>query len=382
MFKSKIYDEVFESIGFFHTKEEYRKIDANCNPIQFVTAEKSITENTVIGYFPGCFAAFHDGHVSVIKKALAELKDISTDYLLAIAPSNTDYTVKKYGKRSVYATNYYRYNRILNRLRQDFPGEPIVIDLNPMLNARCDFNFTDLMESFADVMTPPKVKLNYIPRVILGKDRQHYSALEELTDRVKFICVKDTTGLSSSAIIEDHPLILGKKHCFLRCNNIQEFTLFNKFFVSEYLSVSPMYTSQELFLAKLMIEEQGPFDFTICKEYKDLLPYVSLSRDFDHALDTPAKFIHGDVDFVGKKILDSDVYTGSTKRYIERLGGELLATFDKVAGYHPATHEIVDFDDFKKPNFCYPHVDVAERCSLPPFTFEMHQKYEQFRNEI
>ncbi len=86
MFKSTIYDEVFESLGFFNTREEYRKIEHNYNPLQFISSKKSINENTAIGYFPGCFATFHDGHVSVIKKALQELKKISNDYLLVIAP--------------------------------------------------------------------------------------------------------------------------------------------------------------------------------------------------------------------------------------------------------------------------------------------------------
>lgn len=382
MFKSTIYDEVFESLGFFNTREEYRKIEHNYNPIQFIGSKKSINENTAIGYFPGCFAAFHDGHVSVIKKALQELKKISNDYLLVVAPTNTEYTVMKYGVDSAYATNYYRYNIILNRLRQDFGSEATAIDLNPMLNARCDFNFTDQLEAFITAHTGANKKLNHTPRIIVGKDRQHYSMLGKLTDRVDFICVEDSTGMSSSAIIKNHPLTIVKKHCLLRCNNYAEFSLFHKYFASEYSIITRVLLENELDRARRLIAEKGPFDFTICKEYAGLLPYVPLSRDFDHALDTPVKFKHGDINFEGKKILDSDIYSGSTKRYVESLGGELVAVFDTSTGIYPGTHEIVDFSDFKKANYCYPFVDVAERCSMRPFTYEMHLKYEQFRNEI
>jgi hypothetical protein len=125
---------------------------------------------TRIAYYPGCFAEFHDGHMAVIRQVLSILKEEGGDYRLIIAPANSDYTMSKYGD-VLQASNKYRYDRIVERLRAEPGMERVHIDLNPMLNFDRDHNFPDMIDDFLKGQGWSLDAMKSRVLIVCGKDR-------------------------------------------------------------------------------------------------------------------------------------------------------------------------------------------------------------------
>lgn len=375
-----IYSKVLDKLGFFEPKDENYRIKENYNQIHVISGcEKPITENTAIAYYPGAFGTFHAGHVSAVTKAIEYIKTISPeDYVVVISPANSDYTIEKYGKDSVYSRNDYRFGKICEAL-EGIEGN-VAIDLAPMLNSTCDHNFPTLLKDFVETRDSIDSieSLKHKPVVIVGKDRKDFALMKLVVDDIDFLYVEDTTGKSTSQIkSEDSNSVFKKKKVLLRCEKKSHYHLFVSYFAKEYETIFPLYIEDE-FLAAHSIWNENKIDFTICKEYIDIgIPYQRLSRKFKHALDVPKEFIHDeDISFEGKLILDSDVYSGETKRYIESRGGKLISVMDFTN--ETGEWEIVDFNDFLNTDFCYPDFDIATRCSMRSFSHEDHKNYKNF----
>lgn len=376
MNKSFIYSDFLASIGWFETKLPFESL-SNVNYLKFINEPNKITSNTLIAYFPGCFAEFHIGHLDVVKQAVDRCKEITDDYLVVIAPANADYTTEKYGKDSLFATNKYRYDRICERL-QGIEGN-VAIDLNTMLNFKIDYNFTDLLFDFVSRQNVNYNDLVHTPRIVCGKDRDYFSNLVKVTDKIDVFYVEDTTGASSSGHIKTvGNTKVTKKTLLLRCNNKKQFKLFVKWFGKDYNKVIPHLISYEKMFAK-QLHKAHKFDVTICKDYADFLPYVKTHRTFENPL-ADAKGNVSDGTFQGLKVLDSDIFSGTTKNYIANQGGTLYAVHDfsdKLDEW-----ELLDIDDFYKDDFCYPYVDISSRCSLPAFDLDFHNKFQEFKLEL
>lgn len=371
MITSFIYGEILDQLGWFDCGKPYSRLDEEANYVHFINQPITINEDTTIAYFPGCFAHFHDGHLSVVDDIKQSLEKINDNYLIVIAPANTDYTVSKYGADSVYATNKYRYDRICEVLK-DYKGN-VAVDLNPMLNNDRDYNFTDLLKDFVDRHIAFE-QLTHAPYIVCGKDRDYFTNLTKLTSKIRVWYGQDNTGLSSSDYIKNNPKPLPKKVCYLRCQNEHQYISFREFWSDQYVDIRPIYLSKELLRAEKMVPQA---DVTICKDYAHLLPYVPFHRKFINPLDSNNGH-EGDVEKLrGKQVLDSDIYTGSTARAIEQLQGTLLAVID-LSNDNDIV-ECVDFADFLEDNYCYPHYDISLRCSMKPFTKAYHDRLEMFK---
>lgn len=367
-----LYSEILEKIGWFDCQQSFKRLDKNVNFVHFINQPITIDCNTLIAYFPGCFAHFHDGHITVIEQMKKLLQSITDNYVIVIAPANSDYTVNKYGQDNVYASNKYRYDRIVEVL-DGYEGN-IAIDLNCMLNNDRDYNFPDLLKDFVERHISSFDDLTHIPYVMCGKDRQYFKTLELLTNKIRIFYGDDTTQLSSSQFIKQNPKTFNLKTCYLRCNNPRQYYAFIDFFGHNYKSVIPIFLREELRVAEMSAKFA---DVTICKEYAHLLPYIPFHRQFSHPLITKNGFV-GDIgQLAGKLVLDSDSFTGGTARAISNMGGTLKPIFrfnDRTASC-----ELVDFNDFYDDNYCYPHYDIAERCSMLPFTKYDHENLRQFK---
>ena len=378
-----VYSDILDKLGWFEPKAADYRIDKNYKEIHIVSGcSNPIDKNTLIAYYPGSFGTFHEGHISAVKQTISHLKKFSENYIVVISPANSDYAIDKYGKNSVHSRNDYRFNKICQSL-SGIEGN-VAIDLSPMLNSVCDTNFPLLVKDFVESqISAPITELKNKPIVVLGKDRKDFQLIKLIVDDLDFFYVEDSTGQSTSKIIrEEGNAQYNKKKVILRYNKIQELDLFERFYGDLYEEIIPSPIEEELKIVSFQLKFNC-IDFTICKDYAGFngVQYHRLSRDFAHALDTPKKFIHDkNLDFKGKRILDSDVYSGETKRYIENLGGQLFALYNFEGQENE--WEIVDFDDFKNPKFCYPYKDIATRCSMPAFSFEDHVKYQEFLKKV
>lgn len=372
MTQSFIYSDVLADLGWFNPQQEFKKL-ADVNYVHYINQPWEINAHTVIGYFPGCFAEFHDGHKSVIDEFKKYVHQFTRNYLIVIAPANTDYTVSKYGTDSLHATNKYRFDKIVEVLK-DYDGN-VAIDLNPMLNNDRDYNFTDLLKDFVERHIGNFKDMQQVPRIICGKDRAYFKNLEKITDKIKIFYASDTTQLSSSGFITKEPKLIKKKDVYLRCNSMDEYDAFRRFFSKHYNSITPVLLQDELCQAE-NISNHINADVTICKEYASFLPYIPFHRTFIHPLISNNNHTGFDGSLAGKIVLDSDIFTGSTRLAINKLGGTLVAVMDFCNMQD--THEIVDFSDFYNDNYRYPYYDISTRCSMLPFTMNDHKVYNEF----
>lgn len=352
---------VAERCGYFTPKEKLHLLDQDV-----FYSDRSVTENTRVIYFPGSFGTFHEGHVAVAKAAMAKHRRS----LLVIAPANSDYNVEKYGAWSVRASNKHRYEAI----KQALPKA--VIDIDPMLNHRCDQNFTDLLEQFLLGHGLTIESMKNPPIILTGKDRADWLHLNDVHSHVKVEYFDDTTGASTSALVDQQR---PKKHCKLRCHNARELALFKAYFEDQYLSIEPIYLEEEIERARRAVEAIE-ISHTICKDYAHLVPYIKLSRNFANPLEDGTHHEDDPRFTPGMVILDSDIYSGSTRDFIERQGCEFYALYN----YSGATDkvELLDIDDFRKPDFCYPYVDISSRCSMQAFDFDFHYHFKAFKAEL
>ena len=372
-----VYSEILTSLGWFDTGigkpapffSGYRPMHPH------LTGGDAITPSTLIAYYPGSFAEFHAGHIAVIRETVGAMKAITGDYRVIIAPANSDYTMSKYGD-VVQASNKYRYDRIMERLRAEPGMERVHVDLNPMLNFDRDHNFPDLIDDF---LRGHGLELNIMeraPYIVCGKDRD-WTMLERVQNKLATIYIEGD-GTSSSAIMASMPpMPRVKKDVIVRCTTWLDYELFKKYFGKQYKNTAPFYKNHELDMARELMREHK-FDFTICKEYAGLLEYRRLSRRWVNPLEqAPGFYDQGIGDVSGKLILDSDVFSGTTRDFIESRGGKLVSVF----GVDPDTTEVIDYEDLIQGHLQYPHADVAWRCSMAPFTKEDHANFAAFLKE-
>lgn len=385
-----IYDELSvnydykERLGLFKTKlDTISEIAPRENFVYHnnidTGAIKPITKDTVIVYYCGAFTYFHSGHFKLMSRAYYDLKDIHDDVRIVISPANSDYIAEKYGT-SVGVSNKQRYDRIidyLDKFTYDEFSKSIMIDLNPMLNMVCDFNFTDLVKNFVEKYVPyNEIKTPYI---LCGKDRKYFKELENHTDKLK-VYYDEGDDTSSSDMLR----FMGtfkKKHIILRVHTRQEYDIFKSHMSDLYSSITPSYISNEIEHVKVLASHKKTLYghvFTNCKDYSDILPYVKISRKFANPLANPV--ISGSPFKEGDLVLDSDIFSGTTKNKIEASGAKLEAVFD-FSGLE-STHDIVDIDDLYKLDFKYPYYDLSSRMGLPLFSKETHDIISKLKYEL
>lgn len=372
--KSFIYSDLMASLGYFEPKIPFESLDKEVNYLKFINEVKGITSNTLIAYFPGCFAHFHEGHVDVVKQAIKACREITEDYVVVISPANSDYTTEKYGKDSLFATNKYRYDRICEAL-SGIEGN-VVIDLNPMLNFKVDYNFTDLLYDFVCRQKIVFDNLLHQPRIVCGKDRNYFANLAKVTNKINVFYVDDTTGASSSGHIKNvGNTKLIKKNLLLRCKTRKQFDCFRHYFGDQYKNIQLQIIDDEIIKAK-RLHEKYEFDVTVCKDYAQFLPYVKTQRIFENPLaNSSGNTTKGN--FKGLKVLDSDIFSGGTKNFIENQGGTLYAVYNFSTSLD--SWELLDVEDFLDDRFCYPYVDISNRCSMQPFDLAFHKKFNLFK---
>lgn len=365
------------AVGWFEPKVPFRPLDTNVNFVKYFGTGQTPTQSTLVAYFPGCFAEFHEGHLDVVNQVVELCRAITSDYLVVVSPANSDYTTEKYGHDSLFATNKYRYDKICHVL-SSVKGN-VAVDLNPMLNFEIDHNFTDLLFDFIVRQGLDYDGLEHTPRIVAGKDREYFTGLARVTDKIKTFYIDDTTGASSSAYIARAPVTrVTKKNLLLRCDNKEQYELFQKFFHDKYKEITCQLISDEIVLAKDLHAKHN-FDVTICKDYAEFLPYISTHRVFSNPLSSGDGHVTNG-NFSGLKVLDSDVFSGSTKKFIDNQGAELHAVHDFSDCLD--TWELLDIAGFYTSKWQYPYVDISSRCSIGAFNLSDHKNFLVFKTEL
>jgi cytidyltransferase-like protein len=353
--------EVAASCGYFTPKAPFAPLDA-CSP---ATVDLDFCDQIL--YYPGSFGTFHEGHISVCEAAFKKYPNAR----LVVAPSNSDYTAQKYGAWSENASNKHRYDQI-KRMMPD-----AIIDHEPMLNFACDHNFTDQLSNFLEVQGLHLDSMVRTPVILCGKDREDFLGLNAHTYDIKVEHFEDTTGFSTSALPNKQR---AKKHLWLRCTTQKEYWLFKEYFADQYKVISPFFLDDELELVNLILPGYG-VTHTICKEYAHLLPYIKLSRTFTNPLEDPTFPDRDERILPGMKILDSDIYSGATRDFIvDKCGASMVAMMNLETMQE--THELLDISDFRKPDFCYPYVDISSRCSMQAFDYDFHKRFAAFKEAL
>lgn len=365
--------------GYFEPKAKFKPLSRQ----SFVhnLSGKNMTPDTLVVYFPGSFGHFHEGHLDVVKRAYHDALKICKNFVIVISPSHTDYAVEKYGN-TTFALNKTRYDRIME-LKDELLKYNVVIDLNPMLNFTCDHNFTDILKFFVDTSIAPIDTMNRKPVLVFGKDR-YYNSITCYTDKVSSWFYPETVTRSTSKdfVSKEIP----KKDLYLRVRSSDEFDCFVKYMKPFYKSITMISIHDERSIVKSIAKKRKVI--TICKDYADLVPYVSVSRTYEHPLSdaehrysklTNVKRQQIFKEYSDSLVIDSDIFTGGTMRYIESMGCEFHALVDMRAKHNV---ELLDIDDFKKDDFMYPYVDLSSKCSLPAFTYDLYSVIVELIKEL
>jgi cytidyltransferase-like protein len=352
-----------EEAGFFKTKAPFLQLGAHQTP------SYGIDSSTQVIFYPGSFGTFHEGHVSVVKRA----RELYPESFIVVSPANADYASEKYGVWSEFASNYHRYKVLKEAVKTNLID---AIDIDSMLNFTCDHNFTDLLSFFLESQGLSIETMKKPPIILAGKDRHDFTKLNNYTNLVKVVHLDDVTGASTSALV---PKMRSKKSLILRCSTKREFDFFAGHFLDQYEKISPLYLEDELYVAR-QVAERVNATHTNCREYSSFLTYVKVSRKFINPLEdaTFSASLSEDVD--GKVFLDSDSYSGATRTFMESQG----AIFHVVQDLSGTTQnvELLDFSDFKKPNFMYPYVDISSRCSMQAFDTDFHNRFNTFKLDL
>lgn len=377
---SEIWDNKFpfkelEQVGWFDAPE-FKSI-SNVNFTKTFDCVINITPGTNIGYFPGSFTIFHDGHAAIINKFF----DDNPGAVVVIAPANSDYLVTKYGKENPYIQNKARYDNLYQGIEDRFEGSRlsrIMIDLNPMLNNTSDHNFTDLLADFLNRQFCSLHFMDTPPSILCGKDREYFKNLEEHTKLLKVFYVDSVDGLSSRNMMTVKKV--QKKKLILRINKEEELNLFREYFVNEYISIQPSYIEEEKKMvqnSKKYYPHQYKNSITVCKDYADILPYHKLSRHFINPFEHDG--FTTEYDFKNEIVFDSDIFSGSTRDYLESKGCCLFAVHNLIDS---SFTELLDITDFYDVKWNYPHVDISSRCSMSPFTKDDHINFANFKKAL
>jgi hypothetical protein len=265
--------------------------------------------------------------------------------------------VAKYGYTE-QATNGYRIRNILVAAsRLDFP---VYINVDPILNATEDYNFTDQIEPFVNEGTHITV--------ICGKDR-NWELLNGLSPYVRVAHYEDRTGVSTSTHHTLKPLV--KKHCIIRTDSFWKSYLFQIHFADHYSGFTTVLLEEEL----RWVEQFRGKAYTNCKDYAHILPYFKVSRKFAHPWDLSPTFENPPT-FAGLWV-DSDTYSGATRNLLTANGAEFTAYT-----VCDSQSDVVDISDFESGAYTYPHVDVAERCSMMPWVSNDYSQMAQFLTSL
>ena len=383
---SKITNEVEKNDAGWFEPRSWTKIDRNFHHTHFMGyIDWQVHETQSVMYYPGAFSIFHRGHIDAIIRALNSTN--APRKLLIIAPSNTDYLHSKIkvarGQEYDYG-NKARFDGIVNLLQQELEPEMlkhIAIDLSPMLNYTCDQNFTDLALDWMESNNLSMVNTRL--SIVCAKDR-NWSTLSKYTSiNVIYIEPWNTIEMMiSSAKLANEAPKRNKKVLKLRCWNVEQYDLFRAFFEHQYLHVQPLFIQDEIDYLKNRIGKR--YDYTICKDYASLYEYVPFTRNFAHALadanPREVSLLDKRLKTRGLKIIDSDSYSGSTRRALKDMGHEcdVIMNLESLTNHY----ELLDIDDFYNPGFCYPHVDIAARCSMEPFTHECYKTFNKFIEQL
>lgn len=361
--------------GYFETTEPWSD-RCKVNTIDNLSF-RSIGRDTLICYYSGSFGFFHDGHLDVIKRAYEDASKITDDFVIVLSLANSEYSFSKYGNSS-FSSNYDRYHRV-NEYRALLSQYNVVIDLNPMLNYRVDHNFTDLMYDFIIKNVDIDISnLTHKPVIIGGKDKD-YSTLNELTSDVKFWYYDEKVEKSTSKDYVTKEKL--KVSLYIRVHTKEEYNIFKSHMSNYYRKITPIYINDEIKdLTRLFKNEKKVI--TVCKDYGHLFEYIELKRIFDNPLSNSR---HDEKDkekfkkYQGYTVIDSDVFSGGTRTFIQNCGLKFHALIDLSKSKNT---DLLDIDDIKDEHFNYPYVDLSYRCSLPGFTPELHDVIMQLKNDL
>jgi hypothetical protein len=408
---SFIYSEMnnIHDAGYFGVNNR-NKLAEGCKDFFTVVHEKqnrsmmsNIDRDSIVAYYPGSFGTFHKGHYSVVSNAVMRLlaEHPRKKIFVVIAPSNSSYAIAKYGKDNVMSTNKYRYDKIMERdfypITRCAEEVSILVDTEPMLNYVEDQNVTDLVLNFVKRHGIVWDEFEVKPYLICGKDCASFTNLPK--DRINVMHIDDSTGESTSNNSWKSQFVKKKKSVLVRYNHERDFALFMKYFANKDSGFGDIVgqhiatEKRKLMNRKLLAHNDRILSITICKDYADIFPYVKVSRRFENPL-AGAELNYNQPGLIAIRnlvaqcasngmsleVIDSDVYSGATKKAILQTGAEFYAVHD----YSEKTgdFDIIDIDDFKKQEYRYPYVDVAERCSMYAFDAEMHERFQSFVNEL
>ena len=374
-----IYDRIPQSAksecGYFTPKCAHRIFDSFNSYVHkgSLSRKKQIDYETRVLYYPGSFGSFHAGHLSVIWRAIEQVAKVTDNYVVVVAPANSDYVAEKYGEWSVRASNKRRYDNIKQHM---FTQRDMWIDLNPMLNNPCDYNIDTQVEQFLQAELKCGIKdMVHPPMVLCGKDRD-FSKITDYQGYLDVFFADDSTGFSTSKTENE---LIEKKDLILRVHNYAQFDLFCKYFSKHYKSIKPQLIGTEKFVAQEYARMNG-IRYTNCKDYADFLIYIPLSRKWINPLE------HSGFDgdewhfnrISGQKVLDSDCFTGSTADHLQRKYN--IDSISLVDLSDRDDVELLDIDDFY--TWQYPYVDISYRCSMPAFSAEDHLYFADFVKEL
>ena len=372
MIDSFIYDNIQSGkqrrlAGYFKPSTKWSPIDSTSNYVMYLDNAISISKDTLVIYYSGSFGQFHEGHLNVVERAIQDAKQITDNYVIVISPTNSDYCVSKYGAYSNLSSNKERTNNI-KKIIEERGLTNVVIDINAMLNHYSDQNFTDLLQYFINHNCNVKslTELTHIPVLVGGKDRD-YRSITKHTDLVGFWFYEEEVARSTST--DTTNIIQDKKNLVLRVNNISEYDIFVSLMGQYYKSISYIMIDGETNRVSKMDKDKC---ITICKDYSHILEYIPLSREYETPLSEPKHNIQDRDKFLqykGKVVIDSDIFSGGTKDFIETVCGLRM---EALIDLRHTNVELLDIDDFKKPDFRYPYVDLSSKCSLPAFTYKEH----------
>lgn len=379
MINSFIYDSIpsgrLDACGYFEPKIPFVPLSSQ-NYIDNIS-RISLTERTLVVYFPGSFGNFHEGHMSVVRRAYADAKALTDDFAIIISPASSDYSIDKYGD-SDFASNKYRYDRIVS-YADELKDLNVIIDLNPMLNFEVDHNFTDFLKFFVEQNIGDFERLASTPVIVSGKDRD-FSELERQTDKVRFqyYDAQSDIGTSTNFRPSHRPM----PELYLRVHTQAELDVFCQYMGGFYGQIRPIFIGNERQEVKRLAAAGDCV--TICKDYADIVPYVPLSRHYAHPLSEPSHHACPDLRaqferYRGYTVIDSDVFSGTTRRFVESMGMAFVSLIDLSSHQNV---ELLDVDDFKIDRFAYPHVDLSSRCSLPPFRLDEHRLIQKLRTHL
>lgn len=391
------YSSIFKRIQEQHGLEQAIKcgylknaIDTLINPSYsclYNLNDDPVTEDTLVFYYPGCFTAVHKGHVDIIRRIYEYAESLTNDFVIILSPSNYSYVKEKYPEHTSFDVNTNRIQQlkyIVTDINEDYLEYRIpIVDFNCMLNSTKELNFLNSLDYCLQQLGISHLKNP--PYIVCGKDTD-FSLLSKYTDAVKVLHFDASYNVSTKDFLKQKSFV--KKHCIFRCRTEEQYEIFCKHLGKYYESIQPSYLEDEKKAVQDIIDTL-PRDrkiITICKEYQDILPYHKVSRGI-HSISSSYDYLIPIGNYTITRedlyIIDSDIYTGVTKRFLER-SREAKQTVYAVMDFSDKhnDYEIVDYLDIIDEKFDYPYQNISYRMSLPEMTEEVYQDFKQLKKEL